>query len=160
MVEILSRRDGPRREDAAARHAIKSNWGTIEKLADQISQGGYSASKRAARSADAPRAEGKVICDMGAPRPAAEPAPYVRVSPNRRVVVVDYETGRQMHHLGEIRRRDGEWRFTLATRANGFFAPVDTDVAGKLAALDGAALGADRDEAALAAEIASLLGYA
>jgi hypothetical protein len=160
MVEIVSRRGGPRREDVEARRVIKSNWGTIERLADQISQGAYSASKQAARPAADPAPEGKVICDMGAPRPAAEPAPYVRVSPNKRVVVVDYETGRQMHHVGDVRRRDGVWRFDLATRENGFFAPVDADVAARLASLDGVVMGGERDDAALAAEISALLGYA
>ena len=43
--------------------------------------------------------------------------------------------------------------------ANGFFTALDPDLAERLAPLDGAALGPDRTEAALSAEIGALLGY-
>ncbi|MEO0763465.1 MAG: hypothetical protein AAFZ09_16945, partial [Pseudomonadota bacterium] len=76
----------------------------------------------------------------------------------RRVVVVDYETSRQMHFLGELRVADGQRRFVLATAANGFFSPVDAEVAAALADLDGAVLGPARDEARLAREIGAQLG--
>jgi hypothetical protein len=64
-----------------------------------------------------------------------------------------------MHFLGEIRRAEGVWRFVLATKANGFFAPVDADIAARIATLDGAPMGAGRDDDSLAAELTALLGY-
>ncbi|MEO1512507.1 MAG: hypothetical protein AAFU70_10560, partial [Planctomycetota bacterium] len=89
---------------------------------------------------------------------ASEARPYVRISPNRRVVVVDLETNRQMHFLGERRVSDGQRRFVLATADNGFFSPVEAEVAAALADLDGAVIGPARDEAKLAREIGVQLG--
>lgn len=83
----------------------------------------------------------------------------MRVSPNRRVVVVDENTSRQMHYLGEIRRVDGTVRFVLATRANGFFSELDPDLAAALHTLDQAPMGGGRTDASLGAEIMALLGY-
>lgn len=157
-MHILSRGDSPRREDVAARRLIDANRATIEQLADRISNGAYSARKAAAQRPAEPEPEGLSIHIGGAPA-AAEPKPYVRVSPNKRVVVIDYETSRQMHHLGEVRRVDGVWRFVAATRANGFFSPLDDDIAALIAPLDGARMGTGRDDAALAAELSELLGY-
>jgi len=159
MPDINSRRPVAGRQDAEARSLIERNRGTIERLADQISGGGYSASRRAAAAPTEPAAAGLIISDLGARRVAEEPKPYVRISPNRRVVVVDETTSRQMHHLGEIRRVEGRPTFVLATRANGFFSAVDADIAGRLAPLDGAPLQGERSEAALTGEIAALLGY-
>lgn len=158
-MDIISKRSGPRREDVQARALLEKNRGTIEKLADQISGGGYSAQKRARDMPKEPQAEGLILSDLKAPRVNDTPVPYVRVSPNHRVVVVDDVTSRQMHYLGEIRRIDGQWRFVLATKANGFFSPVEPEMAALLAALDGATMGGGRDDASLAAEIAKLLGY-
>ena len=159
MVGFKRPGSGPRREDVAARRVIESNWGTIERIADQISDGGYSARRRAAATPSEPQPSGKLICDMGAPRRSPEPEPYVRISPNRRVVAADAETGRQLHHLGAIRRVGGTWRFLVATKANGFFAPVEAAIAERLLALDGVEMGNGRDDAKLAAEIAECLGY-
>ena len=47
MVEIISKRDGSRREDAAMRRLIEQNRATITRLADHISGGSYSAGKAA-----------------------------------------------------------------------------------------------------------------
>jgi hypothetical protein len=161
MVDVFSRRTPPRSEDSRARQLIERNRQTITRLADQISGGAYSASRRRAAMPSEPEAEGLVVSDLGAGRKAAaEPRPYVRVSPNRRVVVVDLETNRQMHFLGEIRRVDGARRFVLATAGNGFFSPVDPEIASRLEALDGAAMGPERDEDALAREIGDRLGIA
>jgi hypothetical protein len=156
-VDIVSKRSGPRREDEAARRLIDQNRGTIERLADQLSNGAYSAGKNARKALAEPA--GLVVSEQRAPRKSIDPKPYVRISPNRRVVVVDEESSRQMHHLGELRRVDGRMTFVLATRANGFFSELDADVAGRLAALDGAQLGPKRTEADLAREIGELLGY-
>lgn len=158
-MHIISRNAEPRREDAAARRLIDGNRATIERLADQISNGAWSARKAAAATPAEPAPDGLMIHHGGAAG-AAEPRPYVRVSPNKRVVVVDFETARQMLHLGEIRRVEGRWRFVLATRANGFFAPLDDETAARLAGMDGAPMGAGRDDDALAAELNGLMGYA
>ncbi len=157
-MDIVSKRSGPRREDEAARRLIDQNRHTIERLADTLSNGAYSAGRTAAK-APPPQASGLIMSDLRAPRRLEDPKPYVRISPNRRVVVVDETTSRQMHHLGELRRIDGRLTFVLATRANGFFSELDADLALRLAPLDGAALGAGRTEAGLSAEIGTLLGY-
>lgn len=158
MVDIISKNSAPRREDQKARALIERNQGTISRLADHLSNGAYSASRRARGEPKEPQAAGLTIVDLGASRPVSAPEPYVRISPNCRVVIVDAATGRQMHHLGEIRRIDGLTRFMLATKANGFFSPLDPDVAERLAALDGAPIGTDRSEETLAAEISGRLG--
>ena len=85
---------------------------------------------------------------------------YVRVNVNGRVSAVDANTGRQLHHLGELRRRGGAERFLLATGANGFFTPVDEAVAGRLRDLDGIAIEAAFPEERLVAEITARLGIA
>ncbi len=156
MVDIISKRSGPREEDMRARSLIEKNRGTITKLADQLSNGAYSESKR---PVEAPQPSGLIISDLGAGKSADEPQPYVRISPNRRVVVVDMETSRQMHHLGELRRINGQITFILATRENGFFSPLDQEIADRLVTLDGAVLGPERAEDAFASELESALGY-
>ncbi|CDX61181.1 hypothetical protein LCM4577_14320 [Mesorhizobium sp. LCM 4577] len=45
MVEIISKRDGSRREDVAMKRLIEQNRATITRLADHISGGSYSAGK-------------------------------------------------------------------------------------------------------------------
>ena len=45
MVEVFSKQDGPRREDAHIRQVLAQNKGIITKLADQLSNGRYSRSK-------------------------------------------------------------------------------------------------------------------
>ena len=160
MVDIISKRSGPRREDERARSLIERNRGTITKLADQLSDGAYSASRRRAKEPAEPQASGLIISDLGAGRRPAEAEPYVRISPNRRVVIVDHATSRQMHFLGELRRKDGALGFVLATAENRFFTPLDAELAEKLTHLDGVILGAGRTEADLATEIGEVLGIA
>lgn len=160
MVDVFPRRSPPWSEDRRARDLIEKNRQTITRLADQMSNGAYSASKRQAGVPSEPEARGLVFSDLGAGKKAVVPRPYVRISPNRRVVIVDLETNRQMHFLGEIRRVDGARRFVLATAGNGFFSPVDRAIAARLDALDGAAMGPERDERALAREIGERLGIA
>ncbi|MCA8881131.1 MAG: hypothetical protein KDA73_14505 [Rhodobacteraceae bacterium] len=160
MVDIFSRSGSPRPQDEGAQRLIGENRQTIERLADQISGGGYSR----ARAADAERRKkpvpaGLMIHDLGAGRAETAPKPYIRVSPNNRVVVVDGETGRQMHFLGELRRLDGRRCFVLATRENRFFSPVEDGIGAVLADLDGREIaGSSAAERELAAEIAQRLG--
>lgn len=156
MVTIISKSDGPRREDEAARRLIQSNRGAITRLADQLSQGAYSASRaqRAAAAQGTAEQGGRSgLVAFTGPAAAPEPAPYVRISPNARVVVADAESGRQLQFLGEIRRRDGARVFILATRENGFIAPAEPVFRTALADLDGRTLDADFDEDDLASEI-------
>lgn len=157
MVEIISRRDGPRREDAQVKRLIEQNRPTIERIADQISGGGYSASRQPRRK---PQAKGLIIHTGSGSKTAAEPNPSIRITLNGRVVSVDQNTGRQLHHIGDIRHRDGEQVFVLATKQNGFFAPVEDGVAHALLDLDGARLDTALTEDRLAAEIGQKLGIA
>ncbi len=125
-MDIISRQSGPRREDEQAKRHIARNWGTIEKLADQISGGRYSADK-ARKDAPPPQASGKIIIDQAA-RTAPETAkPYLRISVNGRVVVADQNSGRQLMFLGQMKRVGGVLRFVIATKQNGFFSPLDDD---------------------------------
>ncbi|MEZ5932140.1 MAG: hypothetical protein R3F54_09340 [Alphaproteobacteria bacterium] len=155
MVDIISKRDGPRREDVAARRMLQDNRGTIHKMMDHLT-GGQLNSR--AQKAAPPEPEGlvihtgRVIDTRGAARP------YVRISVNGRVVVADQETSRQLHFLGEIRGPRRSQRFVLATRENGFFALVEDDLGQKLADLDGRALAADFTEDDLVRIISQRLG--
>jgi hypothetical protein len=155
MVEIISKRDGPRSEDIPLKQLINSNRAIITQLADHLSGGNYSASKRL-RSA--PQADGLII-HVGGGRPVvAEISASVRVTRNGRVIMMDMNSARQLHHIGDIRRRDGIDIFVLATKSNGFFAPVDATIAEPLAAIDGVWLDAIYTEEKLAADIGVKLG--
>ena len=161
MVDIISKSEFPRREDERARRLLGENRQVIEGLADRLTQGGYSRAKAAkAERAREPVPDGLLIHDSGAGRRVAEARPYVRISPNNRVVVADEDSGRQIHFLGEVRRIDGRRRFVLATAANKFFTPLDADVAARLADLDGQDVAGGAAERALAEAIAARLGYA
>jgi hypothetical protein len=154
MVEIISKRDGPRREDVQVKQLIEKNRATIVRLADQISGGGYSASK-APKPVPVPK--GLIIHTGSRVKPVAEVSPSIRVSLNGRVIAMDENSGRQLEFFGEIRRRDGIEVFVLATKQNGFYAPLDDGLAKDLAALDGKAITTDYSEGHLSAEIAALL---
>ncbi|MBA1142959.1 hypothetical protein [Mesorhizobium neociceri] len=155
MVEIISKRDGPRREDVQVKRLIEQNRSTIVRLADQISGGGYSASRKPRQQ---PKAEGLIIHVGGSAATAAEASPSIRVTMNGRVISKDQNTGRQLHHIGDVRNRNGEQIFVLATKQNGFFSPVDEIIAEALAGLDGSRLTATYTEEQLAADIGAKLG--
>jgi hypothetical protein len=150
MVEIFSKQDGPRREDAQARRLIEQNRGVITKLADQLSGGRYSESKKPKL---APQAEGLIIHIGGMPAPVSTPEAKVRVTTNGRVIAVDVTTGRQMQHFGDIREMRSVRIFALATKDNGFIAPLDDTLRRALADIDGVVLGSSYDGADLAADI-------
>ena len=157
MVEIFSRGDGPRPQDARLKAFLDQNRSTIVKIADHLSLGQYSANKQP--KAAAPQASGKIIHALGpSSSAAAEARPCVRATINGRVIVVDDNSGRQIHHLGEIRRKAGEIVFLLARTENGFSAPPPDELLDTLADLDRALLSPDGGEEALVAEIASRLG--
>lgn len=155
MVEIVSKRDGPRREDVQVKRLIEQNRSTIVRLADQLSAGGYSASKKPRQQ---PKPDGLIIHVGGGPVSVSEARPSVHISINGRVVSKDQNTGRQLHHIGDIRNRDGEQIFVLATTQNGYFAPVDENVSEALADLDGTRLTVTYTEEQLAGDISAKLG--
>lgn len=133
-MDIHSRHSGPRAEDKQAKAHIQRNWGTIEKLADTLSGGKYSADK-AKKAAPPPQAQGLIFVDQARPRLPDVPVPYLRISINGRVVLADTGSGVQMHFLGEIKRMNGDRVFKLATAENGFIAPLAPEVFDKIADL-------------------------
>ncbi|MDW3224348.1 MAG: hypothetical protein R8G34_15950 [Paracoccaceae bacterium] len=107
-------------------------------MADQISNGGYSRMQAdEARRKQAPQPEGLIIHDLKAKVQSDVPEPYVKVSLNNRVVLVDKCNGKQMLLLGEIRGNFLSKKFVLATRENGFLSPLEDDVLDAIAHLDG-----------------------
>ena len=162
MVDIISRSDGPRRQDETAKHFIYRNQSTITGLADQLTQGAYSAGKRQkqARDAAAQRERETAANTPSLPASARDSGDIrVKVSVNNRVVAYDTGSGRQVLLLGEIRRKDGLRYFALASKDNGFFAPPPDEVTRLVHELDGQIIDAACPEKLLAAEIAERLGY-
>lgn len=157
MTEFFSKSSEPSRHDARIREVLQRNRSTIVRLADQFSQGAYSASRK---PREEPKPEGLIIHTGAGSRRTEVPEPYVKLAINGRVLVVDGASARQMLHLGDVRRAGGESRFRLATRDNGFFSPVDADVSDALADLDGRVIGGAFPEPMFLAEIARRLGLA
>ena len=153
MIEIISKQDGPRREDVAMKRLLQENRGTIGQLKKALTGGGVSAPVIAVPTPEAVRSFGYRRLGR-APGGVA----YLRFSRNGRVVTVDTDTGRQVHHLGDLRGAGAGRRFVLATADNGYFAPLDPAVAEALAGLDRLAVADDEAETALKGEIASRLG--
>jgi hypothetical protein len=138
LVEIFSKKDGPRREDVAAKRLINENKATIHRLADQISNGGFSRSRQLLKqSKQEPKPDGLVFHFMDNSPTQVEPEPRLRRSPNGRVFVMDTKSGKQMLFLGEVRERGPVRYFALAKKENGFISPIDEDVEDTLAELDG-----------------------
>lgn len=148
-MDIFSKREGPRLEDVKAKRLLSENAGTIRKLADQISNGGFSRMQaEKARREQEPKPGGLIIHDLKVRATSGAPEPYVKVSVNNRVVLADKSTGRQIQMLGEIRSNMMSRKFVLATQANGFISPLDDDVAAALSHLEGVELSGsftDRD---------------
>ena len=151
-MDIISKKSGPRAEDQQMKHHVNSNWGTIEKLADTLSGGKFSANK-AKKNAPPPQPEGLIIHDLARPRVADVPVPYLRISANGRVVLADTSSGIQLHFLGQLKRVDGAVRFVLATKANGFISPLDADIEEKLSDLANLTVNRSYSEDALAKDI-------
>lgn len=160
-MDIFSKKDGPRREDESAKRLISRNSGTIRKLADQISGGGYTRMRQdQARRQQGPKPEGLIIHDLKAPAKSDAPEPYVKVSLNNRVVLADKSNGRQLQMLGEIRGNSLARRFVLATAENGFFSPLDDDVQALIGHLDNVEITSDFGEKSLARALEDLFGLA
>ena len=155
-MDIHSKKTGPRAEDEQAKRHLSRNWGTIEKLADTLSGGKYSADK--ARRADpGPQAQGLIIVDQARARLPDVPVPYLRISTNGRVVLADTSSGIQLHFLGQLKRSDGAVRFSLATAENGFISPLDPDLAAKIADLANVVVNRAYSEDDLAADLRARL---
>ncbi len=155
-MDIHSKKSGPRAEDQQAKQHLQRNWGTIEKLADTLSGGKYSADK-ARKAAAPPQAQGLIIIDQARPRLADVPVPYLRISSNGRVVLADTSSGIQMHFLGQLKRVNGAVRFVIATTENGFFTPLDTELYEKIADLADVTVNRDYCEDDLAQDIKTRL---
>ncbi|MCV3274266.1 hypothetical protein [Roseobacter sinensis] len=141
MVDIFSKKEGPRREDVAAKRIISENRQTIHRLADQISNGGFSRSRAAmAKAKEAPKPQGLSIHLLGGTGKAVDPEPVFKISLNGRVVIMDANSGKQLVFLGEMRRKDSQKYFALATKKNGFLSPLDDETQDRLRDLDGVIL--------------------
>lgn len=137
------------------RRIMERDRGTITKIADHLTGGGYSA-RRAAPASKPTLIDPHTKASR---RPSPEEArPYVRVSLNGRVVLVDLDTSRQLAFLGEVRAREGREVFVLATAAHGFRDPLDEETAARLAELDGTTLARRGGARVLADAIAARLG--
>lgn len=155
MVDIISKRDGPRREDVAAKRLLQENRGTIHKMMDHLSGGQLNSRQQ---KPVPPQPEGLII-HTGRTIDSRDTArPYVRVSVNGRVVVADQETSKQLHFLGEIRGPRRSQHFVLATKENGFFALIEDELGQKLIDLDGRTIAGDFSEDDLIRAITEKLG--
>ncbi len=158
-LDIFSKREGPRAEDVKAKRMISENMPVIRKLADQISNGGFTQMRQqqAERNKE-PQAEGKLIFDMKARATVDEPEPYVKVSLNNRVVLADRKSARQLAMIGEIRGNFLSRKLFLATRENGFISPLDEELLGCIAQLEGVEINTDYTEEELVVTLEQLLG--
>lgn len=153
-MDIFSKRDGPRTEDVQARRLLSENSHVIRRLADQISNGGYTAmQRRKAEAAKQPQAQGLIIHDLASASTEVEVRPYVKISLNNRVVLADLSSGKQLCMLGEIRGG----RLVLATSENGFITPLDGEVLAAIAHLEGVQVDRNLTEKQLAAALSESL---
>lgn len=143
MVDIISKRDGPRREDVAAKRVLQENRGTIHKMMDHLTGGQLNSMRQKPAP---PEPEGLIIHTGRATDARDTARPYVRISINGRVVVADQGTSRQLHFLGEIRGARRNQRFVLATKENGFFALIENELKEQLVDLDGSELSREFSE--------------
>ena len=158
-MDMKSRLSSDRPEDRRAQEHVRRNWGTIEKLADTLSGGKYSADK-AKKAAPPPQAQGLIIIDQARPRLADEPVPYLRISMNGRVVLADSGSGIQLSFLGQIQRVNGVQRFVIATAENGFVAPLESALNDKIADLADVTINRAYSEDDLARDIKTRLQIA
>ncbi|WP_300581093.1 hypothetical protein [Marivita sp.] len=158
-MDIFSKRDGPRMEDAKAKRLLTENAGTIRKLADQISNGGYSRMRAdEARRKQEPKLDGLMIHDLKGPASTDAPVPYVKISINNRVVLVDSNNGRQLQLLGEIRGNFMKKTFVFASKENGFISPIEDDVRASISDLENIEITSEYSEKDLANDLEKRLG--
>jgi hypothetical protein len=155
MVNIISKRDGPHREEVAAKDFIQKNRTKIDAIANHLTAGRWQELRNPA-PAPQPQPSGKLwSTPPGGPR---EAEPYVRISLNGRVVIADLASGRQLHFIGELRGRGRSRYFALATRENGIFEPLDEGMYKVLADLEGLSVPDEASEERLEQFIAGRLG--
>jgi hypothetical protein len=155
-VDIMPKRDIPRRDDAFGDPAPGAEC-EITWIADRIAD-----PFRPRAAQNGPCAVARVERDWLLIEDEVEetaPPHRVLVDMERRIRVIDAVSGRALHTVGEIRLVGRVWRFVLATRGNGFRAPLNSNMASRLAQLDGVPMGRPRTPDTLSAEISSLLGY-
>ena len=155
MVYIISKRDGPHREEVAAKDFIQKNRTTIDALASHLTAGRWQ-ELRNPTSPPPPQPSGKLWSTPQA-RPT-EAEPYVRISLNGRVVIADLASGRQLRFVGELRGKGQSRSFALATRENGIFEPMDENMYKVLADLEGLSVPDEVAEERLEQVIAGRLG--
>jgi hypothetical protein len=155
MVYIISKRDGPHREEVAAKNFIQKNRTKIDALANHLTAGRWQELRNPTPPAQ-PQPSGKLFSTPPA-RPK-ETEPYVRISLNGRVVIADLASGRQLHFVGELRGRGQSRYFALATRENGIFDPLDDGLCTVIADLEGMSVPDEASEQRLEQLIASRLG--
>jgi hypothetical protein len=155
MVHIISKRDGPHREEVAAKDFIQKNRTKIDALANHLTAGRWQQLRNPAPTRQ-PQPSGRLWSTP--PSRPREAEPYVRISLNGRVVVADLASGRQLHFIGELRGRGQSRCFALATRENGIFEPLDEDLSKVLADLEGVGVPDEASEQHLERIIASRLG--
>ncbi|WP_315766791.1 hypothetical protein [Bradyrhizobium sp. SZCCHNR2009] len=156
MVEIISKRDGPRREDVAAKEFIRTNRATIDKIANRLTGGQWQAMRHPV-AAPQPEASGRLWYTPPR-RASSDVSPYVRISLNGRIVVADLASGRQIHFIGELRGSGHMRRLALATSQNGLFDPLDDQLHAALADLEGLRVPDEASEESLERELAIRLG--
>lgn len=158
-MDIFSKREGPRAEDVKAKRLIAENAPVIRKLADQISNGGFSRMRQEeAQRREGPKPTGLIFHDMKSSVRSETPEPYVKVSVNNRVVLVDRTNGRQLQMLGEIRGNFLRRAFVLATKDNGFFSPMDEELHSAIGHLEDVEITSEFSEKDLARTIEDCLG--
>ncbi|MDH2380833.1 hypothetical protein [Bradyrhizobium sp. CER78] len=155
MVYIISKRDGPHREQVAAKDFIKKNRSKIDAVANHLT-GGRWQELRNPKPPPQPQPSGKLWSTPPALPQEAEP--YVRISLNGRVVIADLASGRQLHFVGELRGNGPSRYFALATRENGIFGPIDEAAYKPLADLEGLSVPDEAAEEQLERIIAERLG--
>lgn len=158
-MDIISKSDGPRAEDVKAKRMISQNLPAIRKLADQISNGGFTRMRQMqAERNKKPEAEGLLIFDMKARLRNDVPEPYIKISVNNRVVLADKASGRQIQLIGEIRGSSLSRKLTLATKENGFISPLDPEALEAIGHLEGLEINHEFTESDLSKTLECLLG--
>ncbi|GJM00673.1 MAG: hypothetical protein DHS20C07_23520 [Methyloligella sp.] len=158
MVDIISKKDGPREEDVKLKTLIKNNQRTITALADRLTQGNYSRSQQPVVQQPAPDTSSTFYYRFSTPS-EKDTKPYIRISINGKVTVVDENSRKQLHHLGDIRRYVLDEKFVLATKDNKFFKPLDAEIAQHLIQFDQVELTDEYTEDNLKADISQTLGF-
>ncbi len=147
MVYIITKNDGPRKEDVAAKKFIESNRATIDRLANHLSGGRWQDIKRA-RKARAPVVESARKSFAGY-APAGRSTSTRPMFASARTTASSSSTRRPAvrcsSSVNSGQSAAGRY-FRLATRENGFFDPLDDDLRGLLSNLDGLVLPEETEE--------------